>query len=125
MSPRRVNPMRQMLVDAQKLAPVPAEPETIALPPIPKPEGFDFDAWSVGVRASKIVAKLKGKHYANTRQGRNMAETVAHHIRAGEEIEIAKLREKYTLNEIPTYEQRLSNYVAQLDAGQIHHARLI
>ncbi len=125
MSPRRVNPMRQMLVDAQKLALVPAEPEPIALPPAAEPEGFDFEAWSVGVRASKIVAKLKGKHYANTRQGRNMAETVAHHIRAGEEIEIAKLREKYTFNEIPTYEQRLSNYVAQLDAGQIHHARLI
>ena len=124
MSPRRVNPMRQMLVDAQKLALIPAEPEPVALPPAAEPEGFDFEAWSVGVRASKIVARLKGKHYANTRQGRNLAETVAHHIRAGEEIEIAKLREKYTFNEIPSFDQQLLTYMAQLDAGQINRCGL-
>ncbi len=125
MSPRRVNPMRQMLVDAQKLAPVPAEPETIALPPIPKPEGFDFDAWSVGVRASKIVEKLKGKHYANTRQGCNLAEKISHHIRAGEEIEIAKLREKHVYNNVPTYEQQIKRLTAELDAGQIQRTGLM
>ena len=124
MSPRRVNPMRQMLVDAQKLALVPAEPEPVALPLTPEPEGFDFEAYCIGTRATKITTSLKGRGYCESRHGRQFAEVVAQHIRDGEEIEIAKLREKYTFNEIPTYEQRLSNYVAQLDAGQINRCGL-
>ena len=125
MSPRRVNPMRQMLADAQKLALVPVEPEPAALPPAPEPDQpFDFEAYCLGTRATKITRQLKGKGYCETRHGRQFAEVVAQHIRAGEEIEIAKLREKYTFNEIPTYEQRLSNYVAELDTGQINRCGL-
>ena len=117
--------MRQMLADAQKLALVPVEPEPAALPPAPEPDQpFDFEAYCLGTRATKITRQLKGKGYCETRHGRQFAEVVAQHIRAGEEIEIAKLREKYTFNEIPTYEQRLSNYVAELDTGQINRCGL-
>ncbi len=124
MSPRRVNPMRQMLSDAQKLALVPAEPEPIALPPSSNAEGFDYEAWSVGIRASKIVALLKGKGFARTRQGRHLAETIAHHLRTGNQLEIAKLRDKYSFNKIPTYEQRMSRFMAELDAGQSNRSGL-
>ena len=124
MSPRRVNPMRQMLVDAQKLALVPAEPEPAALPPAPEPEGFDFEAYCIGTRATKITTSLKGKGYCESRHGRQFAEIVAQHIRAGEELEISKLQDKHVFNKLPTYEQRMNRYIAELDAGQIPRAGL-
>jgi len=116
--------MRQMLVDAQKLALVPAEPEPAALPPAPEPEGFDFEAYCIGTRATKITTSLKGKGYCESRHGRQFAEIVAQHIRAGEELEISKLQDKHVFNKLPTYEQRMNRYIAELDAGQIPRAGL-
>ena len=125
MSPRRINPMRQMMVDAQKRTQVEPAPEQAALPPAPQPEKpFDFNAYLREVRASKITCQLKGKHYANSRKGRQFADELVHHMIKGEELEIAKIKDKFTFNEIPTYEQRLSNYVAQLDSGQINRCGL-
>ena len=122
--PRRVNPMRQMLADAQKLALVPAEPETVALPPAPEPESFDFEAYCIASRAGKITRQLKGQHYSETRHGRQFAEKIAHHLKEGELLEIAKLKDKYVFNNVPTYEQQMRRFTAELDAGQINRCGL-
>ena len=120
MSPRRVNPMRQMLVDAQKLALIPAEPEPVALPPAPEPEKpFDFEAYCLGTRATKITTSLKGRGYCESRHGKQFAEKIAHHLSKGELLEVEKLKEKYVFNEVPSYEQQMRTYTAQLDSRNI------
>ena len=125
MSPRRVNPMRQMLVDAQKRTQVEPAPEQAALPQAPQPEKpFDFNAYLREVRASKITRQLKGRHFSESRRGRQFADELVHHMLRGEELEIAKIKDKFTFNQLPTYEQRLSNYVAQLDSGLLNRSGL-
>ena len=125
MSPRRVNPMRQMLVDSQKLALIPAEPEPVALPPAPEPEKpFDFEAYCLGTRATKITTSLKGRGYCESRHGRQFAEKIAHHLTKGELLEVEKLKEKYVFNNVPTYEQQMKRFIAELDAGQINRCGL-
>ena len=123
--PRRVNPMRQMLVDAQKRTQVEPAPEQAALPPAPEPEKpFDFNTYLREVRASKITCQLKGKHYANSRKGRQFADELFHHMLKGEELEIAKIKDKFTFNQPPSREAQLANYVAQLDSGLLNRSGL-
>ena len=121
--PRRVDGLRALHAAAARgELPVVEAPAFPPAPPAEKP--FDFNAYLREVRASKITRQLKGRHFSESRRGRQFADELVHHMIKGEELEIAKIKDKFTFNEIPTYEQRLSNYVAQLDSGQINHCGL-
>jgi len=72
-----------------------------SLPPCTEPEAFDFQRYCLESYASKVAIGMKGQRYASTPRGKALAEKIAHHLEAGEMLEVNKLRSGSTYNRPP------------------------
>ena len=99
--PRRTNDGIQRLhaQAAQQKREKPVTPT--ALPPSTEPEAFDFQRYCLESYASKVAIGMKGPHYASTPRGKALAEKIAHHLEAGEFLEVSKLKDRSTHNRPP------------------------
>lgn len=119
MAPRRTSSLRMLRAlvaeqgESARVDPAPTPP---ALPEAPEP-GFDFDAYALGTKATKLAIRMRGRHFVSTHRGRAFVEKIAQHLRDGEVLEVAKLRDKYHWNELPSYAQHLAKLQADIDAS--------
>lgn len=108
--PRRTSGMRMLRAlnaEAGQLAKLGPTPTPPAPPAAPTKQGFDLDSHQLGVRATKLAIQMRGTHYVTTARGRTFVQKIADHIEAEELLEVAKLRDKYKRNELPTYAERM------------------
>ena len=118
--PRRTSGMRMLRAlnaEAAELTPTESPPPTPELPAAPEKQGFNFDAYSLGVKATKLAIRMRGRHSVTTARGRAFVQKIADHLQAGEVLEVAKLRDRYTFNELPSYAQHLAKLQADIDAS--------
>jgi hypothetical protein len=99
--PRRTNDGIQRLhaQAAQQKQKKPVTPTD--MPSLSEPEVFDFQRYCLESYASKLAIGMKGQRYASTPCGKALAEKIAHHLEAGEVLEVCKLRRNSTYNRPP------------------------
>ena len=99
--PRRTNVGIQRLhaQAAQQKRKKPVTP--VALSSSDKADPFDFERYCLESYASKVAIGMRGQHYASTPRGKALAEKIAHHLEAGEMLEVNKLRSGSTYNRPP------------------------
>ena len=105
-----------MAIEQGEIVPVEPAPTPLALPAAPEP-GFDFDAYALGTKATKLAIRMRGRHFVGTARGRAFVEKIAQHLREGEVLEVAKLRDKYSWNELPNYAEHVVKLQAKIDAS--------
>ena len=109
--------LRALAVEQGEIVPAQPAPTLPALPAAPEP-GFDFDAYALGTKATKLAIRMRGRHFVGTARGRAFVEKIAQHLREGEVLEVAKLRDRYHWNELPNYAQHVAKLQANIDASQ-------
>ena len=109
--------LRAVNAEAAELTPTESPITTPEVPAAPEKQGFNFDAYSLGVKATKLAVRMRGKHYVTTARDRAFVQKIADHLQAGEVLEVAKLRDRYNFNEIPNYAQHLAKLQANIDAS--------
>lgn len=118
--PRRTSGMRMLRAlnaEAAELTPTESPTPTPELPAAPEKQGFNFDAYSLGVKATKLAVRMRGKHYVTTARGRAFVQKIADHLESGELLEVAKMRDRYTFNELPNYAEHVVKLQAKIDAS--------
>ena len=109
--------LRALNAEAAELTTIEIPTPTPQLPAASEKQGFNFDAYSLGVKATKLAVRMRGKHYITTALGRAFVQKIADHLQAGEVLEVAKLRDRYTFNNLPNYAQHLAKLQANIDAS--------